>query len=367
MARNKALTIFLTASGTGGHLFPAVYICDFLKENLPDVNIIAIGSGRPLEKKIFSTRNLIIETIETVGIKNRGIKGIFQFIFYFPKSILTTIKLFLKYKPDVVIGMGGYATVFPVVFSWFFGIPSWIHEAELSPGLANWFLSFFATKISVAFNQSKNPIRNDLIITGHPVRPGLTQISKKVLNTPVKNLLILGGSQGAQGLDEASDLIAKLAIKFGLNVIHQCRTTNIEKVKGSYSQNGLDAKVIDFIDDMIQSYKWADILISRSGAGSVMEAAVVNIPTIFVPFPFSQGDHQKANAMILVKAGKALISDERTVDFRDSLSFNLEKLCSQSEYNQMILREYDFRGVDAAKLIAKGVVNLLGCSEYDNK
>ena len=350
-------TIFIAASGSGGHLFPAVYVASALRKIESSINLVGIGSGRPLEKKIFSDWNLSYEVIETVGIKNRGLSGLFQFLFSIPKAIFQTTKLFYKYKPDVVVGMGGYATVFPVLYAWVAGIPTWIHEAELKPGLANFFLCFFAQTVSVAFEQAKLPTKSNRVFTGHPVRQGLADVAKNQINdNPVKNLLILGGSQGAAGLDQALPKLSELFLRNKINIRHQCRKNHSESVSKAYKDNGVVADVVEFIDDMPAAYQWADLTVARSGAGSIMEIGVVNIPAILVPFPFAQGDHQTHNANILVEQGKALLVSEKSPNFVSELSAAVTQLLDKSNYNQMLSKPLLNRTINAAEVIAKGVL-----------
>jgi UDP-N-acetylglucosamine--N-acetylmuramyl-(pentapeptide) pyrophosphoryl-undecaprenol N-acetylglucosamine transferase len=353
-------TIFIAAGGTGGHLFPAIYIAQAIKKLEPTANIIAIGAGRPLEKKLYTDWNLQYEIIPTVGLKNRGLKGVLEFLFSFPKSIVKTIKLFLKYKPSAVVGVGGYVTAFPVCGAWFFGIPSWIHEAEIKPGMANLFLSFFSQKISVAFNECTFPRVIEKTFTGHPVRQGLETAKRSTaITSKPKNILILGGSQGAQSLDDAAEVIARFAKLENLSIVHQCRAQNVEQVKNSYQQMGLsDYSVVSFIDDVISSYVWADIIVSRSGAGSVSELSVVNKPVIFVPFPFAQADHQTKNANTLVKIGKAVLCPEGEL-FQDRIITEILKLMNIDRYNEMVSLPQKVAHQDAAHVVATGVLSLI--------
>jgi UDP-N-acetylglucosamine--N-acetylmuramyl-(pentapeptide) pyrophosphoryl-undecaprenol N-acetylglucosamine transferase len=350
-------TIFIAASGSGGHLFPAVYVADALRKIDPSLILVGIGSGRPLEKKIFSDWNLPYEIIETVGIKNRGVSGFCEFLFSIPQAIYQTAKLFYKYKPSAVIGMGGYATVFPVIYAWAAGISTWIHEAELKPGLANFILCFFSQTVSVAFEQAKLPTKSNRVFTGHPVRQGLAEVVKnKVNNEPVKNLLILGGSQGAAGLDQALPHLSKLFLANKINIRHQCRKNYSESVTKAYKEQGVDAEVVEFIDDMPSAYNWADMVIARSGAGSIMEIGVVNIPAVLVPFPFAQADHQTHNANILVEQGKALLVSEKSANFISELISAVSALLDKSNYNNMLNKPLLNRTINAAEQIAKGVL-----------
>lgn len=349
----------IAASGSGGHLFPAIYIAQALQTLSPEASITFIGSGRPLEEKILGGAGFPVLTLPVKGLKNRGIKGVLQFLVSLPSAYLETRRIFKRERPDVVIGVGGYVTFFPVVCARLKGIPSWIHEAELKPGLANHVLSYFSTRISVAFESAEIPNRQKVIFTGHPVRKGL-EVARNFnpITAPPKHILILGGSQGAQGLDKAMPELGELIKINGLEIVHQCRRDNVESVRGAYAQAGIRAEVVPFIDDMASAYQWADIIISRSGAGSVMEIGIVNKPVIFVPFPFAQGNHQAANALTMVSKGKALICEEGE-GFVSRLKDTFQTLLSVERYNHMKLAEGEGRTVDAAYKIAQGCLDLI--------
>ncbi len=349
----------IAASGSGGHLFPAVYIAQALKELRPDTEITFVGSGRPLEERILSSAGSKVLNLPVQGLKNRGFKGLLQFICSLPQALLQTAAIFRSERPDIVIGVGGYVTFLPVVFARLKNLPSWIHEAELKPGLANYVLSFFASKISVALEEAVMPSPKKVVFTGHPVRRGIEGArSFEPLKHDPQNVLILGGSQGAQALDSALPALATLITEHNLKIIHQCRKDNVEKVKQAYSSAQIEAEIVSFIDDMTTAYNWADIIISRSGAGSVMEIGIVNKPAVLVPFPHAQGDHQKANAMILVNDGKAFLCEEGP-QFLERIRAVLEKVLDLQIYNQMKLSQGQTRTRDAAKKIAEGCLELI--------
>lgn len=353
------MNVIIAASGTGGHLFPAVYIAEMFKKKCPDLNLCFIGSGRPLEQRILSNKGFEVLTIPTFGVKNLGIKGIAKFIISLPFSVLKTLSIYSKFKPDVVVGVGGYVTVVPVVIASLLKIPTWVHEAELEPGMANKLLKNFANKISIAFKEASLGKLNKAVYTGHPVRQELRQITPGIaLGQSPKRILVLGGSQGANALDDAlPSLLAEFKDK-SLEILHQCREPNVENVRLAYDNYKISARVAYFIEDMAEAYSWADIIVARSGAGTVMEVGVVNRPAIFVPYPHAQGDHQTANAMTLVNARKALIVKEGQ-DYVPDLRKALEKILNPDTYFAMKLAKYDSRSHDAAERIVDGCLKLL--------
>lgn len=358
VSATEDVKILIAASGTGGHLFPARFIAEAILKAHPSARVEFIGSGRPLEKKLIESRGFKLHSISVKGVKNLGIHGGLSFLINSPRVALSVWKLLSDFRPDVVVGVGGYATFFPIVLSRIRGIPTWIHEAEIKPGLANWALSFFSTVVSTAFEEARMPTRRNVQYTGHPVREGLSSIRsfESISKSPTK-LLVLGGSQGAQGLDITLPKLSSFIVSRGIQIRHQCRDENREALQSEYRSAGVNAEVVGFIDDMNEAYRWADVIVSRSGAGSVAEIGVVNKPVLLVPFPRSAGGHQVDNAMTLVRAGKALLEEEGE-GFLNRLEASLSKIFDVEFYNQMRTKKVSDRGVDSADRIAKGVLGL---------
>jgi len=172
-------------------------------------------------------------------------------------------------------------------------------------------------------------------------------------------LLVLGGSQGARGLDQAVSEIAPLLAEKGVDVVHQCRPDSVELVMNSYRAGKVKASVVPFIDDMVGAYEWSDVIISRAGASSVAEIACVNRPTIFVPYPFQQGTHQTDNARSVVSMGKALLVEENEPEFGRRLREALAQVLNRDTFLGIKTRQSASRGLDAAGRIAQGIVSLV--------
>ncbi len=355
----RELTILVTASGSGGHLFPAAFIIQAIKELNASTTIRFIGSGRELEREIVGARGVPLDAIDVVGLKNRGIRGILQFLWKLPSALFCTRRLLNQIQPDVVIGVGGYATVLPVLLARLRGVPTWIHEAERRPGLANYLLSFVATRVSVAFEDTVLPLPKKKVFTGHPLRPDLVELADKApqFGLPL-HVLVLGGSQGADSMDRAMiDIAPQLSVQ-DCEILHQARPSNVEFVRAGYREAGCKAQVIPFIADMKEAFRWAHLVVSRSGAGSVMEIGVVNRPAILVPFPFSQGNHQEVNANLLAERGKAIVVSEGDA-FPSRLHAAILKLSDPTEYRAMVERPAMDRSKCAARTIAQQAMALV--------
>lgn len=362
---SSAVRVLIAASGTGGHLIPALHIAHALQAAAPGVQIEFIGSGRPLEQKIIAGAGFRINVISAAGIKRLGLRGLIRSLVLAPKAVLQVFALFRRFKPNLVIGVGGYVTFLPVTIARVMRVPTWIHEAELQPGMANAILACYATRVSVAFERSSIRAGARRIFTGHPVRPELLSVPPANVETggqgpdPVsagrpRKILVLGGSQGADALDRACVELAALFRERELEVLHQCRAENMKLVEDAYRAAGVSARVIPFIEDMPAAYAWCDLILGRAGAGAVMEIAIVNRPAILVPYPFAQGDHQAANAATLVERHKAIMVRENagSGDFVMRLRDALETILSPERYQSMLAAEAA-RRVDAAQIIAR--------------
>lgn len=348
--------ILIAASGSGGHLLPAVFIAKALLRERPDADIRFIGSGRPLEERVIDARGFKRYVVSVTGLKGLGLKGALKFFGKLPTALLSTWRLFNEFRPDAVIGVGGYVSVLPVLVARLRGIPTWIHEAELHPGMANTFLAYFTTKVSVAFADTKIGSSTSKVYTGHPVRPEMADVNP--LAHEPKNLLILGGSQGARSIDQALRDLAPEIRQLGLSIMHQSRADEVSNLESAYSAAGLDAKVFSFTDDMIGAYSWSDVILARSGAGLVLEIGVSGRPAILVPLPNSQGDHQIINAEMLAKPGRALMVLEGA-EFKSRLIAALRSVVSPATFQKMASAQIENRSLGAAPAIAKGVLGLV--------
>ena len=350
--------ILIAASGTGGHLFPALYIARALQKLDAEAEIQFVGSGRPLEEQILGPAGYRRHVVDIVGVNRRGLKGLLEFAGKLPKALLQTWRILSSFRPQVIVGVGGYASVLPVLLGRLRGIPAWIHEAELRPGLANRLLGYIASKASVAFKQAEMPRPSRTVFTGHPLREEILQVPSMIgEGTLITNLLVLGGSQGAEALDRGLPELAPLLRELHLTVLHQSRRSSVEAVQQAYARGVVTATVRPFIEDVAGALRWAHLVVSRSGAGSLMELSVANRPVIFVPFP-SKGIQQHSNARVLEAQGKALVVEEGS-DFERRLAEALRFLAVPKNFFAMQARPCEQRVLDAAQRIASGVLGLV--------
>jgi UDP-N-acetylglucosamine--N-acetylmuramyl-(pentapeptide) pyrophosphoryl-undecaprenol N-acetylglucosamine transferase len=356
---DKPLRILVAASGTGGHLIPALHIIRALQKERPNAVIECIGAGKPLEEKIFVQNGFTRHVISATGVKRRGVVGYVEWLVRLPKGCVQSFLLLKRFQPDVVVGVGGYVTVLPIILARLMRIPTWVHEAELHLGLANRVLARFADRISLSFTESRFKGRAKPVVTGHPVRPELSGVERSAPGRDFpRRLLVLGGSQGAKGIDTGVTQCADLLRAHQVEVVHQCRPENMELVINAYRAAQVKASVVPFIDDMVGAYEWCDIIISRAGASSVAEIGCVNRPAILIPYPYQQGTHQSDNARSLAAAKKALIVEETLPEFAKKLRESVTTLLNPETFQSMKRAPFEPRGLHAASTIAKGVIEL---------
>ena len=351
--------VLIAASGSGGHLFPAQFIARKLRELYPEVEITFAGSGRPLEEKLIDGAGFTRVVLPLEPLRARG-QAALKLPLTFPVAVAATWRMLRETKPDVVIGVGGYVSVLPVLLARLMGIPSWIHEAEARAGKANRLLACVATRISLAFPDAEIPCRSKTVHTGHPLRPEFAAFVAAPQPVPERpqRLLVLGGSQGAEGIDRGLEGLAPWLASRGIEVLHQCRAVNVERLTKAYAASGVAARVQPFIDDMLEACGWAHVIVSRTGAGATMELEVVGKPCVLVPFPHAQGGHQKLNALFLVSKGKGLLCEEGE-GFSSRLQAALGQLFDPAEYRRRVSLATDLRSVTAAEAIARGAMALI--------
>jgi UDP-N-acetylglucosamine--N-acetylmuramyl-(pentapeptide) pyrophosphoryl-undecaprenol N-acetylglucosamine transferase len=308
----KPPVILIAASGTGGHLIPALVLAEEFSRRF-EAKVHFVGSGRTLEVELIGLHGYPLARIDVTGISGLGVVGMLRFLIRLPRALWQTCNLMNTLRPDLVVGIGGYASVLPVFVAWCKGVPTLIHEAELHLGLANKVLARVATRISLAHAGTVVPYPSRAEFCGQPTRSSVLKLStgsfldKKI--TP-ENILILGGSQGSQFIDEQIPELSAIFKSKNVNIWHQARGTNVEQVRKRYAALGVTARVTAFIRDIHEAYAWSDLIISRSGAGSVTEIAQTGRPAIFIPFPSAADNHQVTNALPMVQSGRALIVEE---------------------------------------------------------
>ncbi|MGY4026641.1 undecaprenyldiphospho-muramoylpentapeptide beta-N-acetylglucosaminyltransferase [Aeromonas rivuli] len=298
-------TLLVMAGGTGGHVFPGLAVADRLKAQ--GWTIHWLGTADRMEAELVPAHGYPISFIDIQGVRGNGIKRLLVAPYRIVKSILQARQVLREIKPDVVLGMGGFASGPGGVAAWLSGIPLLLHEQNAAAGMTNKLLARLAKRVLMAFPGAFAP-SNRTAVVGNPVRPevvALPEPASRINTQPAPlHLLIIGGSLGARVLNEQVPA-AVAAAGVPIEVRHQTGKGNREAVANAYAALGQDAEVSDFIKEMADAYAWADLVVCRAGALTVSEVAAAGVAAIFVPLPHAVDDHQTRNALTLVDGGAA--------------------------------------------------------------
>jgi UDP-N-acetylglucosamine--N-acetylmuramyl-(pentapeptide) pyrophosphoryl-undecaprenol N-acetylglucosamine transferase len=306
--------VLIAGGGTGGHLFPGIALAEEVVDRHPRNDAIFVGTDRGLEARVVPQNGFVFEAIKSRGRKGMGFVKLLLGLLLLPLSFLSALSLLRKYKPDVVVGVGGYSSGPVVMSAWLMRIPTAIQEQNALPGLTNKILGKFVDAVFLSFEGAIPffPYKRAHVL-GNPIRRGLLENflrSKTVHET--FTLLIFGGSLGARGLNtrviEALPFLKDL--KGHILITHQTGKNDLETVKKGYADADFPAEVREFIDDMAGAYLGADLVLCRAGATTLAELTVCKKPSILVPFPHATDDHQAVNAKALVDAGAAVMFRE---------------------------------------------------------
>lgn len=306
----------ISGGGTGGHIFPAIAIADELKRRLPDAEILFVGAKDRMEMQKVPQAGYPIEGLWISGLQRKLSWQNLLFPLKFISSLLKSRSIIKRFKPDAVIGTGGFASGAVVKVAGQMGIPTFIQEQNSYAGITNKMLAKNAHKICVAYDAMEQFFPKEKIVkTGNPIRDGLLNIAQYRseglsyfhLDSQRKTLLVLGGSLGARRINQLIEQQLPLFEQLGVQVLWQCGKLYYEEYK---KYNSEQVRVLAFIDRMELAYAVADVIISRAGASSVSELCVVGKPVIFIPSPNVAEDHQTKNARAIADKQAAILLRE---------------------------------------------------------
>jgi UDP-N-acetylglucosamine--N-acetylmuramyl-(pentapeptide) pyrophosphoryl-undecaprenol N-acetylglucosamine transferase len=363
-----AKKIIIAGGGTGGHIFPAIAIANALKKLDPSTEILFVGAKGRMEMEKVPQAGYKIEGIDIAGFNRSSLIKNIGLPFKLVKSFFQVRKITGQFKPDAVIGVGGYSS-FPVLrYAQAKGIPTFIHESNSFAGKSNILLGKKATRVFVATEgMEKFFPAGRISITGNPVRPKIVEaesIQREEavrffgLDPAKKTLLVVGGSLGARSINEAVDNGLDELVGTGLNLIWQTGKPYAAKAK-QRAEGKPSVWAGDFITQMEQAYAAADLVVSRAGAMAIAELCVVKKPVLFVPYPFAAEDHQTVNAVTLVNRNAAIMVKDsealqKTVPAIIALAKNEQQ---QNELRNNIAR---YAVTDADTRIAGEILKTLG-------
>lgn len=310
------MRILIACGGTGGHIFPGLSLAQELNDRgISDV--LLVGTDHPLEVKLFGSFGLPYRLMPVAKLSADPVKFL-KFLVRFTVASLRSVKLLFEYRPDVVVGFGGYAS-FPICeFAALTGKPLFLHEQNCEAGLANKLLTFPARRVAVSFKETEKAFGKKALFTGNPIRKRLLSVNSEEarkhyrLGADKFTILVLGGSQGSQKINMiVGEMLGLLNAeeKNKINIIHIAGISNYDDVRKRYEGAGIDGCVCDFLEDIGYAYAIADLAVSRAGATALFEIAALGIPSIMIPYRFA-GGHQYHNAAALEAAGGTVVMDE---------------------------------------------------------
>jgi len=318
------IKVLIAAAGTGGHVYPAIALADFLKSKGAEVFFLTSDRGEReiLERKGYTYKELSYRGFYRRFCFQNVLRGLKLGI-----AFLQCISLLMQIKPNIVLGMGGYGEVPPILAGKLLGIKTLIHEQDVIPGLSTRLLARFVDKISLAYEETLQFLRESVVgkcvVTGNPVREEILRVTpgkakKKWGFEGKKVLLAFGGSLGAKTInDSVLGLIREPAYKDVLDewgIILITGKKNFKEVKQSLADldrgNSPAFKILPYIDNIWDAYEAADLVLSRAGANTIAELEALGLPAILVPYPYSTANHQFFNARILEKKGQAIVLED---------------------------------------------------------
>lgn len=317
---NTTKTILLMAGGTGGHIFPALAVGKILEKQ--GWKLHWLGSDGGMEEELVPKHGINMTLLPVKGIRKKGLASLIKAPFQLLSSVLLARKVIKKIKPDVALGMGGFASGPGGIAAKLCGVPLVLHEQNAIAGMTNRQLNRFSNITLQAYPGAFVEGLKKLVTVGNPVRNDLMNIpsaeKRMSLDSGSIKLLIIGGSRGAMVFNQKIPAMLDI-INGGLKVEvrHQCGRGNLGDVAARYkalSNSLVEHDVTEFIDDMAAAYEWADLVICRAGALTVAEVAMAGCAAIFVPYPYAVDDHQTHNARYLADQNAAVIIQQHDLD-----------------------------------------------------
>ena len=319
------MRLLVAGGGTGGHLFPGIAVADEVIRR-GGGEVLFVGTRRGIETRAVPAAGYTLETLDVSGLKRMGLGGTVRGLVRIPLALAGSIAILRRFKPGVVLGVGGYASGPMVLAAALLGYPTAIQEQNSVPGITNRVLGKLVRAVFIAFEDAAGffPARK-IERLGNPVRQkivaALQGVSKAEGATEKLRILVVGGSQGARAVSDLVTAAAGALVAAGLDfaLVHQTGSADLERIQECYRMLGLAEHVTvkAFIEDMATAYAEADIVVARAGALTLAELAIAGRPAILIPLPTAADDHQRKNAAQFANAGAALVLDQGTASGKE--------------------------------------------------
>lgn len=359
------MRLLLAGGGTGGHLFPAVAIAQQLLATKPGAEVLFVGTEQGIESDVLPKLRLPLKTIDIAGFVGKPWGAKMALLPKLFRSIRQSLAILDQFKPNVVLGVGGYASGPVLIAATQRGVPVVIHEQNARPGLTNRLLGRWASSCCLSFSEAEKYFPSGSThLTGNPVREEIRNCPS--LPAGKIQLLVFGGSRGAHAINEV--VLAALphlaVLKDALNIVHQTGSADEEMVRGGYRDAGWKNVVVTpFIDDMAAAYADSHLVVCRAGATTIAELTVCGRAALLIPFPYAAGDHQTANAIALAEKGAALhlpqsdLSGERLAELLIGLCNNRRRLEEMAGFARTLgVRDAAEQVLDQCRIVSERVV-----------
>ncbi len=312
------MRLMIAGGGTGGHLFPGIAVAEEFLSRDPGNEVLFVGTDRGIEAKVLPRLGYRLQRIAVRGMRRVGFAARLKGIWLLLAGYLQSWRIVGEFRPDLVLGVGGYSSGPLVLAARMRGRRCFIHEQNAHPGLTNRLLACLATRIFISIEESKKYLPGDkCLLTGNPPRKQIVEGARQGVAGGDEggefNLLVFGGSAGAHRINMAMiEALPHLAGLAGsLVVLHQTGESDLAQVRDAYISAGMRAEVVPFIDDMAGAYGRADLVVCRAGATTIAEVTVSGKACIFIPYPYAVDDHQRKNAQALLERGAGFMILDR--------------------------------------------------------
>ncbi len=349
----------IACGGTGGHLFPGLAVAEVLRDKGHDV-LLFVSEKQVDARALGAHPGLSSEKLPSIGLPALFSPAFVSFLRRMVASLRKSGAAYRRERPDAVLGMGGFTSIAPLIVARWSGIPAFLHESNAIPGKANRLAARFCREVLLGFGVCAPFFHGRTRVTGTPIRRDLAagapsrEEARRVfgLDPGRTTLLVMGGSQGAAGINALMAQAAPHLAAAGIQIIHLAGDRGVEAVQSAYDAAGLRAKVLPFFDRMHEVYPAADLAVSRSGAASLGELSWFGLPSVLIPFPYAAEDHQRRNAEIFVRAGAARMVLEKDATGENLARQLLSLLESPETLATMAAASRDLAPRDAAQRVA---------------
>jgi len=360
------MRLIVVGGGTGGHLFPGIAVAKAMRERVAATKVLFIGTSRLLDQQALAGLGFELAALECGGVKGLGLVARFRSLALMPGAVLQAVRLLRRFKPDLVLGVGGYVTGPVLLAARLLGVPIAIHEQNSVPGMANRLAGKLANRVFVSLPCTPPFPAGKTLQTGNPMRREILAAAaqeKQAVEAPT--ILVLGGSQGAHRVNvlmmEAVTLLAQQGTP--LRLIHQTGTADQEQAAACYKTLGVEAEVSAFIRDMASVYARADLVVSRAGATTLAELAVMGLPALLIPYPYAADDHQTTNGKYYVKGNGCRMLRESALTAEILAQSISEYLHNPTELHTMAANMKTMAMPDAADRIVDECLRLAARTE----